>query len=777
MKKQIQEWLQGCKRKADRESVGFCVLGALVLVGGFLMVSAAKESFTVPMMPVSAEEMNAPADPSVTTAPVYIAAETTTTATSYLYESIPVTDFTVSDLAKNVVSALDYTRWFYSEYEECRYLCLPAVADRAALTISYTAAGTLYLNDVAVESGKTTDLLSTADVFSLRVGDTDCGTLKVLQSDLGSIFLSTQTGGLDFVDTSKANSDSGDTLMFNADGTVEYLGSYDKIDGRGNSSWDYSKKKSYNLKMPKKTDLFGLGKAKKWALLSNYLDHTHIRNSVAMALSQGSGLEYTMDSIYVDLYADGEYRGTYQLFERVQIQSQRVDIVDLEEETEAVNTVKPEDCKIISSNGVLKTCERGSYRYRDVAVDPADITGGYLIEFQTSNRYEAQTDVCGFVTTRGQCVQFKDPENPSKAQVLYVRQFVQEMEDAIYAEDGYNAAGKHYSQYIDVDDFMRAYLIQEITSNADGSYTSFFFWKESDLYGDGKFHCGPVWDFDLAYANFARVVDGHGCCNPLTLYAAHLPVHRQFVADDGLEVPLGWLGTMYQKEEYYADMVKCYFEVFEPMLLELCDETSATGMAAMGQSLSASVAMNNALWNMLGKNKPLGPVNGYTYEECIGYLDTFLTKRQGFLSGLWLPEAKNQAVQSLQAVYDALPLERYDADALDTLSVILADGFAAIEAAESYSEVTSAGAAAADALQAVCTRYCFGDFTDNGVVDTIDVISMLQHYTAVLNQNAPELTAVQLQNCDTNADGKIDTVDAVVVLQYIVEQLMQSEQT
>lgn len=761
------------KQRFDHETAGFCMLGVLVLTAGILAVMGAKEAFSVPVTPVAAEAMRPTTQEAGTTMPVNIEAQTTTTVTSYLYESIPVESFTVANLVKNVSSSLDYTEWFYAQHDECRYLCLPSTADRTALQITYrTTAGQLYLNDTPVVSGATTDLLSTADEFTVRVGNADCGTLKVLQSDIGVIFLSTSTGGLDYVDAKKSNKDTGTALMINADGAVEYLGEFDKINGRGNSSWDYSKKKPYNLKLPQKSDLFGLGKAKKWALFSNYLDHPMIRNSVAMALSEGAGLDFTLDYVYVDLYADGDYRGTYQLFERVQIQKQRVNITDLEEETEKANsTMDISEATFVSSNGKLKTCEKGSYRYCGIPNDPADITGGYLLEFQTYNRYTHQVDTCGFVTTRGQCVQLKDPEYATEAQVLYARKFVQELEDAIYSETGYNALGKHYSEYVDVDSLIKAYLIQEITANADGSYTSFYFWKESDTKGDGKLHAGPVWDFDLAFANFGRAVNGHACGNANSFYTIYLPIHRDYVSENAEEQTLGWLGTLFAKEEYYEQVVSCYYEVFAPVIATLCDDTSPDSIYAMGEYLSKSAAMNNAKWNMLGKNKPLGPVNGYTYADCVAYVKKFVEKKTTFLAGAFLESGRAQLQASLQAAYDALPFERYDAEALSTLETLLADGTAAIENAETYEEAQQFCEQVIRDLQAVCTIYCYGDFNNDGEVTVVDVVRMLQHYAIVIGNPSHQPTAQQLQNCDINGDGAIDTIDAVDVLRYIATHI------
>ena len=60
------------------------------------------------------------------------------------------------------------------------------------------------------------------------------------------------------------------------------------------------------------------------------------------------------------------------------------------------------------------------------------------------------------------------------------------MEDAIYSDTGYNAKGKHYTEYLDEDSLIIAYLVQEISENIDATYSSFYLWKDSDLTGDGK---------------------------------------------------------------------------------------------------------------------------------------------------------------------------------------------------------------------------------------------------------------------------------------------------
>ena len=189
-----------------------------------------------------------------------------------VYEDIPADLLRVSGISPQADTDLDYVDWWYSEWEDCRYIFLPATADRKSLTLSYRADAALSLNGREIVSGKETDLLSTADEFTVTVGKEDCGTLRILQSTLPVVYLTPEIdGGLDYMDEHKEAACGGSILLLNADGSVDYEGSIAKISAHGNSSWDYSQKKPYNIKLEEKANLYGMGKAKKWVFLSNFL--------------------------------------------------------------------------------------------------------------------------------------------------------------------------------------------------------------------------------------------------------------------------------------------------------------------------------------------------------------------------------------------------------------------------------------------------------------------------------------------------------------------------
>lgn len=588
-------------------------------------------------------------------------------ASALQYSEIPVTSFRVSGLSPDAGTDMDYTDWWYSEWDDCRYLFLPVTADPERLTVTYSAGDTLYLNGQALVSGEAADLSGSDGLFQITVGEQDCGTLKIMQSNLGCIYLTTSHGGLDALDKSRYVTETGSVLMLNAAGGTEYSGPLEKLTAHGNSSWDYSLKKPYNLKLPKKENLYGMGKAKKWVLLSNYLDHAMLRNKLTEEMCKAAGMECVMDSVFVDLYADGSYRGTYQLSERVQIQKNRVNIRDLEEETELLNVLALSDYpQRVSGADSAKDYMENSSKYYDIPNDPEDITGGYLMQFQQWNRYGKKCD-SGFVTARGQAVGIEGPEYASEAQISYIRAFVQDAEDAIYSETGCNAKGKHYTDYLDTDSLITAYLVQEISENIDATFSSFYLWKDSDRSGDGKLHFSPAWDFDLSYNNFPTVrVNSDGqkgySYRPDNLFAAYFPIHGY---DDGEQTSSSgsgrpaagrsWIGQLYQDEAFVRRTSELYFARFVPFLRRLTAENRPY-LTVLAESIRPSAEMSNARWHTYGGKSysQFGyATSGANFMESVEKTGDFIRQRADWLCELWQPETFVRGDVNADGVFNA----------------------------------------------------------------------------------------------------------------------------
>lgn len=61
-----------------------------------------------------------------------------------------------------------------------------------------------------------------------------------------------------------------------------------------------------------------------WVLLANYIDYSLLRTSTAFFMSRFLDMPYTVRSVPVELFVNGEHRGVYQLCEQVMVAPNRV---------------------------------------------------------------------------------------------------------------------------------------------------------------------------------------------------------------------------------------------------------------------------------------------------------------------------------------------------------------------------------------------------------------------------------------------------------------------
>ena len=322
---------------------------------------------------------------------------------------------------------------------------------------------------------------------------------------LASVFVSTSKG-LSYIESSKDNRDkSAKITVVNESGAIEYsdtaAGTASEIKGRGNATFGYYKK-PYQIKLSEKTALLGMDKAKTWILLANYTDQSMLHNALGFELGDALGVPFNIEYNFANLYIDGEYRGLYMICEKVQIDSARVDIADLEKATEKANEgTELGDLPIskMKDGYLIRSTIISEYSYVNNIKNPADITGGYLVELD--NNYGTR-EPCYFKTENGNVYVVKSPEYASRAQVEYIAKLFAEMEEAIYSETGYNKAGKHFSEYMDMESFAAVYTVQELMKNWDAYTSSMFFFKDADKDGvTAKIYMGPLWDLDNTLGN------------------------------------------------------------------------------------------------------------------------------------------------------------------------------------------------------------------------------------------------------------------------------------
>lgn len=104
------------------------------------------------------------------------------------------------------------------------------------------------------------------------------------------------------------------------------------IRGRGNSTW-YTEKRAFRLKFPSKTKLLAkadgtneYADAKSWTLIANAADKTLIRNAITSEVGKRVGIPFNAAYKFVDLVINGNYYGTYQISDHIQVNPGRVEI-------------------------------------------------------------------------------------------------------------------------------------------------------------------------------------------------------------------------------------------------------------------------------------------------------------------------------------------------------------------------------------------------------------------------------------------------------------------
>lgn len=382
---------------------------------------------------------------------------------------------------------------------------------------------------------------------------------------------------------------SGTLKVLSEIGDTEYTGEFESLKGRGNSSWSMAKK-SYGLKLTAQASLLGMTPGKSWVLSGSGTDATNIRNKLFYDMAVECGLKNAVESEWVDLYINGAYYGCYLLSEKITVATGRLEIGELEEKTELLNenNLNTYPNYKINQNGM----ELVGYA---IPNNPTDITGGYLLETESyRSRFEGEPS--RFSTKNGQSVVIQHPSYASVEQLHYISSFVQDFEDALYSEDGYDSLGKYYTEYIDLESFVQRYLIEEISKNIDAGYSSYYCYKSQ---GESKLYAGPVWDFDTALGNNGGWGDSALLRDPEGMY-----VNRA-----------NWSEQLWAKQDFQELTKEIFKADMHPYLEKILEE----GLDEYIQTVYASTAMEQVYY---GKDN---------MEEEFVLLRDFLQKRTDFL--------------------------------------------------------------------------------------------------------------------------------------------------
>lgn len=275
------------------------------------------------------------------------------------------------------------------------------------------------------------------------------------------------------------------------------------IETRGNSTQDFVKK-TYSIELRDENNedlsasLLGMGVEEDWILHAMVIDKSLLRIPFSFYLWQSMG-HYASHWRFVELVINGNYRGLYILTERIKRGKDRVNIQSLKSD--------------------------------DISGDA--LTGGYILRIDWLDNPKGFESNYTSMSGDPMFFQWYYPRSTKiqPEQAAYIENWMDEFEDALFSKNCMNHAGRHYSEYLDLNSFADFLLINELSKNSDGYKLSSYVHKQADSEG-GKLVAGPIWDFDQTYG-LSEVCSGH---NP----SGWTFLQNQEGCEDWESMPMWW---------------------------------------------------------------------------------------------------------------------------------------------------------------------------------------------------------------------------------------------
>lgn len=345
------------------------------------------------------------------------------------------------------------------------YMFLPSTADCSNLSLWVANGSTLTINGTAITSGVPTNIFAELNEggiskdYTFKLNSSSYTVTVMKSGDVGAIYIDTASGSLSNIYKSKDNFETGTIMVVQPDGKVDYMGELSKMSGRGNGTWNTdSNKNPYNIKLAKSTSLLGMSSAKKWCLLMNNGDGANdpslVKNQLTYDFADYIGIKFQPHCKPVDLYVNQQYLGSYQLAEKVEIKTKRINITDAYENLEIANgtvdantgAIIPADfeamgTKVQTDNtnpdnqlnttlGNKAAQNIGSKKYSSGLQNPTDITGGYLYELEISKRWVDEN--AGFCAYNRQGWVMKSADYATKEMVDYSYNLLYALGSSVY---------------------------------------------------------------------------------------------------------------------------------------------------------------------------------------------------------------------------------------------------------------------------------------------------------------------------------------------------------
>ena len=347
---------------------------------------------------------------------------------------------------------------------------------------------------------------------------------------------------------------------------------------RGASSYSKFDKKQYRIKFyknkkdsAKKVSLAGMGANSEWVLNGPYLDKTLIRNKLVYDLARELN-GWAPDTRFVELFVDGEYQGVYL----------------------AVEPVTNGESRLRLSEFGLLSGETSYVVNRD-RID----TG--TEEIETWGKTEGYTYNALYI-------RYPSKNKITEKQKEYIKNDISEFEQVLYGEN-FKDKRTGYQEYIDMDNWVDYFIINEFAMNYDAGNLSTYVYKELG----GKLQLA-AWDFNNGFDNYQWF---------------HTETDRLYTVENS------WFDRLWQDKNFREHVCERYGQLRKTTL---SDEHIAEKIASYQEKLGDAVDRNFKVWGysfdeaLLAGTGKEGTSRGIrSYEEAMKQLTDTIRERLAYL--------------------------------------------------------------------------------------------------------------------------------------------------
>lgn len=441
------------------------------------------------------------------------------------------------------------------------YVFLPSYSNLEQVQIMIPPGRKIFLDDVFLSHKMTCESFELEKPYALSIDGENIATLWFYQSqNVATMFVNTASGEMTDIHADKNHEEYASLTLYSPDGKISYYDAGSKLKGRGNATWERDKR-PYLLTLSSDGELLGMDRAKKWVLLANAYDETNLNNKLVYGLASRVGFTWSPDSRFVDLYLNGEYSGLYLLTEKIEVHTNRL---DLQEDS-----------------------------------------GDFLCKADLSYRIDELQNP--FESFLGRTIEVSFPNVLSSSDMEQIAYLVYQMELEISSGTDLQS-----STILDLDSWVRRYLIDEISGNIDSDLASSYFY-----FSDGKFFGGPIWDYDMAFGNNFRNQE------PCAFIAKN-----EKKATDRVSL---YYGALFNNESFYQRAVEIYRTEFVPVLQEMLHH----GIDDYLDYIQAASHMNSIRWRSM-YDTWINETAGTGIVRNPEKLKTYFSRRLQFLNDTWL---------------------------------------------------------------------------------------------------------------------------------------------